>query len=323
MAQHNETTVPTVAAIDSLTDLAAEARGVDLVGITAPSTLEGVPSYIPLGIRHGKTPEPIDLSRFFEPYRTRPARKAGTAQALTLQSFVDLVNRHKTEHSAIFANTDWREPSFTAVIDYHRLSSTIETESAPTQIQPGEPDNGKHRVRYAFPLSDEWKAWVANNGERMTQAEFACFLEDRIAELSAPNDAEKIALERDFATKVATPAEVIQLSRGLQVNVGATVKNAITLQSGEGQIVWQESHTDESGQPIKVPGIFLLAVAPFFMGEKIRVPVRLRYRPKNGALEWFYNIYRPDQFVTERVRDDLDTVEQATNLPTFEGSPEI
>jgi uncharacterized protein YfdQ (DUF2303 family) len=297
--------------IEKIAELGTKATGIEIVTVTAPKDLVGVPGEIPIAIVHGENPTLVDVSRHFEAYRTYPGFKRGTAKAFTLDSFIGLVDRHKTSDSVVFANSEWKNPSFTAVIDYHEAASG------------GAADNGKHRIFYAFPLSEEWQAWNEQNGKVMEQAEFAAFLEDRIAELASPTQAEKNDLERDFATSVATPAELIQLSRGLQVNVEAVVKSATTLQTGEGQIVWEETHKDHNGQPLKVPGIFLLNIAPFFMGEPVRIPVRLRYRKSGSKIVWFYQLYRPDQHITERVRDDLLTVANETLLPTFEGTPEM
>ncbi|MFG1255920.1 DUF2303 family protein [Xanthobacter flavus] len=274
-----------------------------------PNIHVGLPPGLPI-VWDPRKGEFMAVKSYAEQFRLKPARKVGTAKALTLESFIALANRHKTEHTAVFADTTWQKPGFTAVIDYHENASG------------GPADNGKHRIHYDFPLSEEWKAWVKLNGEPMNQLEFAAFLEDHIQELCSPTEAEKIALERDFATTVATPAEVVQLSRGLQVHVASQVKNAHTLQTGAGQIQWQEEHQTADGKPLIVPGIFLLNIAPFFMGEPVRIPVRLRYRV-GGKITWFYQIFRPDFFVTERVRDDLDKVRQETSLPAFEGAPEM
>lgn len=295
--------------IAAIVDLTRKSLTSQIVTIDLPDLGPGLPKQVPVlfDLRNGTAAAAAGL---IEHYRFAPSRKRGTARALTLASFIDLANRHKTDHSAVFAATDWKAPGFTAVIDYHAKESD------------GAADNLKHRIEYAFPASEEWKAWVEQNGQPMEQAEFAAFLEDRIADLSAPTTAEKIALERDFATTVATPAELIKLSRGLQVNVSSIVKNMTTLQSGEASIQFEEQHTGGDGQPLKVPGIFILGIAPFFMGEKISLPVRLRYRKAGTKILWFYQMYRPDQFVTERVRDDLTNVAERTELPTFEGSPE-
>ncbi|RLP80641.1 DUF2303 family protein [Xanthobacter tagetidis] len=270
----------------------------------------GLPPRVDLGW-DPKNGQIVGLKSHIEQYRIRPKLKTGTAKALTLQSFIDLALRHKTAHSAVFADTTWQKPGFTAVIDYHEAA------------EGGAADNGKHRIHYDFPLSEEWKAWVKMDGEAMSQLDFAAFLEDHVMELSSPYDTEKSELEREFATTVATPADVVQLSRGLHVHVASAVKNAHTLQSGAGQIQWQEEHQTADGKPLTVPGIFILSISPFFMGEKVRVPVRLRYRTANSKIIWFYQIYRPDVHVTERVRADLDIVAEQTGLPCFEGTPEM
>lgn len=290
--------------------IARESAGVSVVEVQAPPAATGVPPALQIGVKHGATPELLDLHRYFESWRTRPERRQGTAKTLTLQSFIDLVNYHKVDRSAVFADTNWQAPGFTAVIDYHASPA-------------GDPSFGRHRVAYQFPLSPEWQVWREQDGSKMAQADFAAFLEDRIPDLASPTEAEVIALERDFQTKVATPAELMQLARGLQVNIEARVKNIVTLQSGEGQIAWEEAHRDAEGKPLKVPGLFMLSIAPFFMGEKVRVPVRLRYRASGGSIVWAFQIYRADQFVTERVRTDLDIVAKQTGLPVYEGQPEM
>lgn len=292
-------------------DLGAKAHGVEIVTVTPPAGHAGLPASMPLLLQRGTSPSVHDLARQLESYRLHPRRKKGTAEAQTFESFCELTNRHKTGNSVIFADADWRKPSFTTVIDYHHLG------------EHGQPDYGAHRVHYAFPLSEEWQAWNKMNGQKMTQEDFACFLEDRVAELASPTEEERIWLERDFATTIATPSQLVELSRGLQVNVASKVKAAHTLANGEGQIVWEESHQDAEGKPLKVPGIFILSCPPFFMGDKVRIPVRLRYRASGGSVVWFYQIYRPDQFITEHVRHALFDAREQTGLPAFEGKPEM
>ncbi|CAM5575058.1 hypothetical protein MAUB1S_09666 [Mycolicibacterium aubagnense] len=297
--------------LQAAADLGAKAHGIEIIQINRPEGMQGVPASIPAALRRGDTPNVENIAHLFSYYRTHPERKSGQALALTFETFCELTGRHKTEHSAIFANTDWKKPAFTAVIDYHE------------KVTAGRADNGKHRVHYAFPLSEEWQAWVAQDGKPMKQEEFAWFLEDRVAELSSPTDHEKVTYSDQFATTVATPAQVVELSRGLRVHIDTKVKASTTLQSGEGQIAWEETHNGDDGKPIKVPGLFLLYIAPFFMGEKVRIPVRLRYRVKDGQTVWFYQIYRPDIAITEHLREHMLKAKNILELPVFEGSPEM
>lgn len=296
--------------IKTIAQLAADASSVKGGAIAVPAELAGLPGEVPVAVINGKQPEVRSVQRLIEEYRLHPARKKGQAEAQTLEAFIALSSRHKTDDSVIFADMDWHKPSLTAVVDYHQAASG------------GRAAFGQHRIHYAFPLSDEWKKWIEMNGQPMKQAEFAYFLEDRVPDLSAPTDHERVTLENQFNTKIAAPSQLVELSRGLQVNVEKRIKGVHTLQSGEASIQFEEVHNDAAGQPLKVPGLFILNVAPFFMGEKVRVPVRLRYRPGNPVV-WFYEIYRPDIAITEHVRAAMLEAKAATELPAYEGTPEM
>ncbi|MCC0035440.1 MAG: DUF2303 family protein [Hoeflea sp.] len=293
--------------IEAVAKLAREAAGVEIV--TLPLGGKGLPDQVPLAQVRGETPQFKSLKQLAEEWRLFPARKAGTARMDTLESFIELTSRQATTDSVIFADTNWRAPSITAVIDYHRLDG-------------GDADNLGHRIHYAFPLSEQWKTWVAMNGKPMNQSDFAQFIEDNIADLSSPEALEVTDYEAKFATKIATPAELVALSRGLAVHVASKAVSSVVLQSGEGEIVWDEVHQGADGKKLKVPGLFMLQIPLFHMGELQRVPVRLRYRVREGATSWFYQIFRPDVAVTERVTEDFETAVKETGLPGYIGKPE-
>lgn len=293
--------------IEQIAKLAREAAGLEIAEIPTPG--KGLPTYVPVAKLHGAKPEFDSVKKLVEEWRLFPERKRGTANVDTLASFIDLASRHATADSVMFAATDWQKPSLTAIIDYHRKEG-------------GDADNLGHRIHYAFPLSEQWKTWVAMNGRPMNQADFAAFIEDNIADLSSPSGPEVTDYEGKFATKIATPSELVALSRGLAVRVASHAKSAVTLQSGEGEIVWDEVHQGADGNKLKVPGLFMLQVPLFHMGEAQRVPVRLRYRVREGSVSWFYQIYRPDVAVTERVTEDFDTAVEKTGLPGYIGKPE-
>ncbi|NTF32342.1 DUF2303 family protein [Rhizobium skierniewicense] len=296
--------------IETLKTLADKA-GSDLVTINIPVAITGVPSQVPAFI--DRTSGNLkSVKELIESYRTTPQRKTGIASVHTLDSFIDLVNRHKTDSTVIFANTDWKKPSLTAVIDYH----TVESEAA---------DNLKHRILYTFPLSEEWNAWIAMNGKAFNQSEFAEFIEDHITDLSSPDEAEELDFENRFSFKVAFPTQLVELSRGLQVNADTRVKSVVNLQNGTAQILFEEEHQtlNNKGNQIDVPGMFILSIPPFFGGETARIPVRLKYKKTPGGVLWFYQLYRPEFYVTEQVRRDLTRAAGDTDLPKFEGSPEV
>ncbi|MEM1046450.1 MAG: DUF2303 family protein [Pseudomonadota bacterium] len=295
--------------VEKLADLGKKSTDPQLVMIPTEGLGEGYPPQVPV-LWDRNLQKACGLKHEITPYSTRPDLKQGTASLTTRDSFIELTNRHKTEHSAIFCNTDWRKPSFTAVIDYHENASG------------GPADNLSHRLVYTFPLSDQWNAWVKNDGQPMEQAEFAEWIEDRLPDLVSPEAGERNHWEGKFGTKFATPAELITLSRGLKIHVNSKISNITNLQTGEADMKFEEVHSAGDGNEVRVPGLFMLGIPPFFMGDIPHIPVRLRYRPRGGSITWLYQIYRPDVFVTERVRADMDIVAEQTELPVFEGAPE-
>lgn len=260
---------------------------------------------VPVG---GGKVEVQSLKPILDQFRTRPERRKGSARVNTIASLIDLTNRHKDDGSVVFADIDAAAPSVFSVFDYHQKDLT--------------PRYGTHRAVYAFPLSDEWKAWLAKDAASMTQGDWAAFIEDHIADLSAPLDAERSEFERLFQTKIATPADLVTLSRGLQISVESKVRDFRTLQSGEVEISYEEVHKDGSGQKLVVPGLFVLNIPLFVDAERTRILARLRYRKANGSIVWFYQLYRAKQELRAAMRLEAERVASETSLPLFEGTPE-
>ena len=318
-----KTTMPAASALAEIEALAVAAAAVTIESIDAPTGLEGVPTSIPIGIKHGKNPEAVSLASLFESFRTRPARRKGNAQVTTLASFVELTNRHKDADSAIFAQTGWPNPSLTAVVDYHQRANIRTAEGSDTVPTIGAtPRFGGHRITYNFPLTDEFKIWMGSNGKPMEQAVFACFLEDHAAELAAPLAAERNEYEPLFKAKFAAPNEIIDLSRSLEIYVGAKVKRAERIQTGERTVEFVEEHTNPRGEKVDIPGIFMLSVPAYIDGDAVRMPARLRYRHAQGEIVWFYHLYRPEFWLRTQVQADLAYAAKATGLPAYEGAPE-
>ncbi|MBN9243960.1 MAG: DUF2303 family protein [Mesorhizobium sp.] len=294
-------------AIDVVSALATEAASPTILNITTSGLGAGLPSSVPVAFDR-KEQTFRSLRTLLEETRLMPQRRKGTATADTLESFVNLVNRHKDERSALFGRCIWPDPKLTAVLDYDDAQ--------------GEARNRQHRIVYAFPLTDEFKAWVGVNAKPMEQEVFAAFLEEHAAELAAPMDGERSEYERLFNEKMATPSEVVSLSRHLEVFVSARAKQGVRLQTGERTVEFTEEHQNSKGEAVVIPGIFMVSVAAFVDGDAVRIPARLRYRIAGGDIKWFYQLYRWEFFLREQVERDLGTAAGATELPAFEGAPE-
>ena len=243
-----------------------------------------------------------------------PERRRGTAQFHDVDSFVRHALRFASAATAIFADPSNKSaPRFLSVIDYH-----------PESDDAKKADWLQHRGNYQPALSEEWKVWSANNGKAMSQAEFASFIEDRIGDVVVASlDDERIQKFADLVQgRFALPTELHELSRGLAVNVGIAVRNAVTLSTGEITVQYDEQHRDGGGAPIKVPNLFQIVIPVFYAGVAYRISARLRYRVNDGKINWHYQLVRPDLVFDDAFNGIVELVKTGTSRPVFLGSPE-
>lgn len=270
-------------------------------------------------VRSGNSITPLG-PQAFDAYRDEPLRRRGTATVTSLDSLIDHINRFKDPGSAVFANDDRAAPSLTAVIDYHNAGP--DSDAAPRF--------GEHRSVFAFPVSDEWNAWNGQNAQPMAMADFAAFLENRIIDVlylipsedSLPEDVQRLIDTLGGDTTVATPNKLMELARGLQINENAVVQEAVNLATGEGIVRFQSEHTDEHGQPVKVPSIFLIGIPVFRNGPLYRIAARLRYRKSGGRLTFWYELWRTDRTFDHAFKEAVERVRVETELPVLFGKPE-
>lgn len=270
----------------------------------------------------------------FDAWRDGPARRKGTAQLTKIESLIEHVNRFKDPDSILFAVDDRAAPSITAVLDYHEaVNPMVEPSKADPDPVPfvsdAAPRFGQHRSVFAFPLSDEWKAWNEADGQKMTMAQFAAFLEDRIIDvlelIEADGDALPEDLQRFIANcggKVASPNRLVELSRGLQVHEQAAVKETVNLSTGEFEISFVSEHVDKYGGKLQVPGLFLIGLPVFRHGQFYRLAARLRYNKTPAGLIFWFDLWRADRAFDDAFNEACELVAIKTALPLLFGKPE-
>lgn len=279
-----------------------------------PGTKIEVPYYFDGAGAH---PFPVAI---FDAYRDRPKRRTGTAKLTTMNSFIDHANRFKDGNSALFASDDRSAPTITAVLDYHEAADG----------DAGLPRFGQHRGSFAFPLSDEWKAWKAVDKKPMSMADFAYFLESRaldVLNLIASEDELPERLGAFVATfdgrgGIASRERLVELSRGLHVYESAVLTQSVRLKSGEGELSFAVEHKDQDGKPLKVPGLFLIAI-PIFKGEGFfRLAVRLNYRKSSEGVVFICEMLEADRAFDTQFYESCERARISTELPLFFGAPE-
>ena len=295
------------AAVKEIAALAERSNNVrvDHVSIVDPFT--GRSLSFPLAF-HGV--RQLDLSAELDHWRVAPSRRVGMALANTLQSFIDLTNRHKDKDSAIFGDLVGEKPALLCVVDYHTIEHA--------------PRFGQHHIRYNFPLSEEWKWWKKISGVGMSQASFAQVIEDRLHEFSNAEANEMTEYEGLLSLKFGSPHELVRVARGISLHAELKVDNIVTLASGEAQIGFAEAHNvkGSDGKPLKVPGLVMLSIPLFYGGGLVRVPVGLRYERRGSEVQWKLLLFRADKIELTALTTAFEEAMTLTGLPGFLGSPE-
>jgi len=254
-----------------------------------------------------------NLEPVLAPLRAAPRRAKGVSAHQTFESFVAHACAFGVaERSAVFVDVHASTPKVTAIYDYGA---------------PGAPAWREHRATLDLPFSEEWLAW--RNAGAMPQAAFADFLESRLADVLDPAEVKRSAPSAQQVAELlgityATQAQLLGLSRSLSVRAEVKVEQSQNLASGEGSLRFEETHeTKSEGLLVKVPSGFCLALSVFRGDEsKCVVPVRLRYRVKDGRVVWTLHPHRADEVLRAEVEALVKRLADATHLPTYAGTPE-
>lgn len=202
----------------------------------------------------------------------------------------------------------------------------------------------RHRAIYEAPISRDWQFWCAVFAENpYTNTELAPVLEERIGDVRpAPvhpsakgngageedhdeltgSDASLLAIARDLGTSYADAPRLLELARKFAVKRTETMEAETDVQSGQTLLSYKAEDKGADGKPVKVPGLFALRLPVFEGGEAHDLPVRLLYRPKNGAIHWALLPYRWDVVFEQAVRRVVDTELRATGITVFAGTAE-
>ncbi len=255
--------------------------------------------------------EARSMDRLLEPYRLHPRRKQGVAELTNINAVIQHFERFHSEESVVFVDDNPDAPEIRVVYNY-------------TAPGDGEAGFGDYGTRYRFPLSDEWKAWTAVSGETLSQQEFAEFLETHLEDIMEGDESmETVKVWADrVKLELAGPAKLMEISKGLTVNIGRQIADHRNLQTGEAQITFAEQHSNEKGDQLRVPGAFAIRL-PVFKGENpYAAPVRLRYRVHGSSIVWSMAIHKVDRIFRQAMTDAMDLVEAGTKAPTYFGTPE-
>ncbi len=229
-----------------------------------------------------------------------PDYRSDNVTTHNLASFIEHVKRFVSPESVLFADQptiEGNNASFEmkAVVDHH-----------PAGVDVTKAGARKHQINYVAALHVRAARWLQNERKQMTQGDFAAFIEDNLSDLCVLD-----GFTPPFGSAVATPADLLTLSRGLEVRVNQTVRNHSRLSTGEVALVFTTENTRQDGSELIVPEWFGLRLPVFIGTEPIILPVRLRYKVLDGIIKFSYLFHNFDQVLGATVNQTINAVRQA------------
>ncbi len=308
-------------AIDKIAGMAAPT----MVSLAAP-----VSGTVPvMAVPNGTSLQSI--KKFVDEFAGKPDRRKGTDAVQDLESLIAWINRHADDGSVIFCDTTRDAPKLLSIVDYHLA---VEREKEGGLSGDDTARFGAFRALYEFPLSEHWKAWREVDGAQMDQSDFAEFLENRVLDLIAPdistdgegNEINKLPphvaeLLARLGGRCALPQDIITLAKGLDITANSRTVTRIDVQTGEGALVFEESHVGADKQKITVPKLFMICIPLFDKSPfHYRIPVRIRYRLK-GGIKWTFSMFGADDVIDAAIKQAAEHVKGGTACPLFYGVP--
>lgn len=212
-----------------------------------------------------------------EKYRLTPRRTAQTVTIHNAADFTRYVNRFKNEATTVYA--DLSNTRFTAVIDHPEKDA---------------PAWGSHRATYACPHSRSWETWSKADGKKMSQHDFAKFIEDNLPDVQEPSG-----------------SDILMVSRTLEAKKKVDFQSGVRLDNGEVQITYNEEIQGTAGKgTIEIPEVFKLGIPVFEGGDHYALDARLRYRIGDGQLVMWFDLLRPERLLEDAFAQTMASIKE-------------
>jgi uncharacterized protein YfdQ (DUF2303 family) len=242
----------------------------------------------------------------------RPLRKRGSARLVTVLSFIDYVQKHRTPGTALCGDANEKGGNFCAILDHHEPNPAPAAEGQEVDRSVPQPHWSEHRVDFILETTPEWVRWLGICAKDLDQKSFAEFLEDNAADVADPGGPER----------TPSAADLLQLATTLQIKTDIRFASGINLSNGQIQLRYEEMIDGSWGGEARmsVPQCFWIGVVPFRGGLRYLVKIRLRYRGSSGKANFRLEIERPHKVVEAAFNDTKHTIEEATGLAVWVGS---
>lgn len=228
----------------------------------------------------------VEMASLIEQNGLGPTRLKECFQVLSVESFIRYYNRFATVASSIFLDTV--KCQLRAVFDYHD-----------EQGLAGWKD---HTAEYMCPKSVSWSKWAKNDNEKMSQEDFALFIEDNIRDIQTPNG-----------------GDLMNIITTLRSKKDVDFESGVRLSDGQVNFKYTETVSGTAGVngEFSVPDEFIIAVKPFQNSAPYSVTAKFRYRQGRDGMSMWYSLQQPHLIIEDAISDIEKAVREGMETGHF------
>lgn len=228
----------------------------------------------------------VDLSHLLE----EPVRPKGKTSYTEAESFLSYLKNSGTSPS-IYCDRD--RAAFTAILNDSDCNATGWRDWIAV---------------YQCAQSKEWLRWTGANGKRMSQADFASFIEDNLPDIREP-----------------VAADMLEVSRSLQAKKAVAYSSAIRLANGENELQYSESIEASAAKgKLVIPELFKLGIKVFEGDDAYELSARLRYRiGDDRKLQMWFDLIRPETVLRDAIDRVVEVIKKGSDGPLYFGNAGI
>jgi uncharacterized protein YfdQ (DUF2303 family) len=195
-----------------------------------------------------------------EDLEIRPPFRVENVELASVDSYIAYVNRAKRSTLKSVTFSDESNGFFCTVFDYEDDSGIL---------------RGDHQAKLTLEHTRSFNAWHGAMNKKMSQEDFALFLEENASDIVEPAAAQMIAVAQQLrATTEASFESKVNLNNG-----------SVTFNYAE-----ETKGSTQNGQA-EVPSSFFIGVTVYRgMTEAYKIECKLRYRIANGKLVLWFSI---------------------------------
>ena len=217
------------------------------------------PAPVTIALPHGNLPA-IAVSNLVNLHSLghllpQPLRASGTVNLLTLANLHAYLGNHSTGTTVVYA--DRKLMTFVGILNHHGKATG-----------PGWMD---YRAVVKLEKSRQLTIWQGMNTKKMSQEQFALFLEEHLEDIREPDGAD-----------VLTFAETLEATRT------EVFKSSITTATGEQRLTFNSERNGEQSSQLITK--ITLGIPLFEGGEAFAVDVKISHRVSEGKLTFWFDL---------------------------------